>query len=143
MQVLLRRRKQQLDDEMEVLAEPHGYPMIAIAPKQVEGGHQEQKKKLVQRLFKRNGKGPSHTQMPYNGSPQHVCVRLHHGQRRRCHHPCPFGSLKTGIGIGTLLHRPPYSRGVRLDDGVTAASGIPFTVRLSSIDGIYCCDAAS
>ena len=55
MQVLLRRRKQQLDDEMEVLAEPHGYPMIAIAPKQVEGGHQEQKKKLVQRLFKRNG----------------------------------------------------------------------------------------
>jgi hypothetical protein len=43
MQVLLRRRKQQLDDEMEVLAEPHGYPMIAIAPKQVEGGKSKRK----------------------------------------------------------------------------------------------------
>jgi hypothetical protein len=32
-----------------------GYPMIAIAPKQVEEPQQQQKKKLVQRLFKRNG----------------------------------------------------------------------------------------
>ena len=43
MQVLFRRRKQQLDDDMEVLAEPHGYPMIAIAPKQVEGGKSKRK----------------------------------------------------------------------------------------------------